>query len=69
MFKEICKEIREDKEIQEHVKNIKEAIQEIKCIWAVEMHQLRINKIARQAKRDIVKLKRNPYINTLFIKD
>ena len=62
MFKEICKEIREDKEIQEHVKNIKEAIQEIKCIWAVEMHQLKINKIARQAKRDIAKLKRNPYI-------
>jgi len=56
------KEIWEDKEIQEHVKNIKEAVQEIKCIWAVEMHQLRINKIARQAKRDIAKLKRNPYI-------
>jgi hypothetical protein len=62
MFKEICKQVREDKEIQEHVKNIKEAIQEIKCIWAVEMHQLKINKIARQAKRDIAKLKRNPYI-------
>ena len=56
------KEIWEDKEIQEHVKNIKEAVQEIKCIWAVEMHQLRINKIARQAKRYIAKLKRNPYI-------
>ena len=56
------KEIWEDKEIQEHVKNIKEAVQEIKCIWAIEMHQLRINKIARQAKRDIAKLKRNPYI-------
>ena len=56
------KEIREDKEIQEHVKNIKEAIQEIKCIWAVEMHQLKINRIARQAKRDIAKLKCNPYI-------
>lgn len=57
------KEIWEDKEIQEHVKNIKEAVQEIKCIWAVEMHQLRINKIARQAKRDIAKLKENPFIN------
>ena len=57
------KEIWEDKEIQEHVKNIKEAVQEIKCIWAVEMHQLRINKIARQAKRDIAKLKENPFID------
>jgi hypothetical protein len=62
MFKEICKEIREDKEIQEHVKNIKEAIQEIKCIWAVEMHKFRVHRIARQAEQAMAKLKRNPYI-------
>ena len=62
MFKEICKQVREDKEIQEGIKNIKDAVQEIKCIWAITIHQLRNNKIVRQAERDIAKLKRNPYI-------
>ena len=53
-------------EIKEAYKEIRQiwaqAGQEIKAIWVYEWHQVKIERLARQAKRTITELKKDPYL-------
>jgi nuclear transport factor 2 (NTF2) superfamily protein len=53
-------------EIKEAYKEIKQiwaqAGQEIKAIWVYEWHQVKAERLARQAERTITELKKNPYL-------